>query len=82
MKHYLSVDLGATSGRTALSTWDGNSLEMQEWTRFRNPQLPISGHIFWDLPQLYDENSKMQMQNCKTAKKLRATILTTAARAA
>ena len=55
MKYFLAVDLGATSGRTVLSTFDGNRVEMQEWTRFRNPQIPILGHIFWDLPHLYNE---------------------------
>lgn len=28
---------------------------MQEWTRFSNPQVPISGHIFWDIPHLHNE---------------------------
>ncbi len=55
MKYFLAVDLGATSGRTVLAAFDGERVEMTEWTRFRNPQIPISGHIFWDLPQLYDE---------------------------
>lgn len=55
MKHFLAVDLGATSGRTVLSTFDGQRVAMQEWTRFRNPQIPISGHVFWDLPHLYNE---------------------------
>ncbi|MBO4612341.1 MAG: rhamnulokinase [Bacteroidaceae bacterium] len=55
MKYFLAVDLGATSGRTVLSTFDGNRVEMQEWTRFCNPQIPILGHIFWDLPHLYNE---------------------------
>lgn len=55
MKFFLAVDLGATSGRTVLSAFDGERVEMQEWTRFPNPQLPLLGHIFWDLPHLYNE---------------------------
>ena len=55
MKYFLAVDLGATSGRTVLSTFDGERVEMQEWTRFRNPQIPMLGHIYWDLPHLYNE---------------------------
>ncbi|MBR1801297.1 MAG: rhamnulokinase, partial [Bacteroidaceae bacterium] len=55
MKHYLAVDLGATSGRTVLATFDGQRIDMREFTRFENPQLPIGGHIFWDLPHLYNE---------------------------
>lgn len=51
----LSIDLGATSGRTVLASFDGTRIEMREFTRFENPQLPIGGHIFWDLPHLYNE---------------------------
>lgn len=53
--NFLSVDLGATSGRTILSTFDGTKVEMRELTRFKHPQIPISGHVFWDLPQLFNE---------------------------
>ena len=52
---YLAVDLGATSGRTVLATFDGVHVNMREFTRFENPQLPVSGHLFWDLPHLYNE---------------------------
>ena len=53
--NFLSVDLGATSGRTILSTFDGTKVEMRELTRFKHPQIPMCGHIFWDIPQLYNE---------------------------
>ena len=55
MKYFLAVDLGATSGRTVLSAFDGHRVEMREFTRFKNPQIPISGHLFWNLPHLYNE---------------------------
>ena len=55
MKFFLAVDLGATSGRTVLSAFDGERVEMREFTRFKNPQLPIMGHLFWNLPHLYNE---------------------------
>lgn len=55
MKNYLAVDLGATSGRTVLATFDGEKVTMQEWTRFENPQIPMTGHLFWNLPHLYNE---------------------------
>ena len=54
-QHFLAVDLGATSGRTVLSSFDGERVTMREFTRFRNPQIPISGHLFWDLPHLFNE---------------------------
>ena len=55
MKYFLAVDLGATSGRTVLSAFDGERITMREFTRFKNPQVPILGHLFWDLPHLYNE---------------------------
>ncbi|MBR4757712.1 MAG: rhamnulokinase, partial [Bacteroidaceae bacterium] len=55
MKYFLAVDLGATSGRTVISSFDGECVTMRELTRFKNPQIPILGHLFWDLPQLYNE---------------------------
>ena len=55
MTYYLSVDLGATSGRTVLAAFDGQRIDMREYTRFENPQLPLTGHIYWNLPHLYNE---------------------------
>ena len=55
MKNYLAVDLGATSGRTVLASYDGEKVDMQVWTRFENPQIPMTGHIYWDLSYLYYE---------------------------
>ena len=55
MPNYLAVDLGATSGRTVLASFDGERVTMREFTRFENPQLPLGGHLFWNLPHLYNE---------------------------
>lgn len=54
-KHYFAVDLGATSGRTILATYDGERIEMKEITRFTNPMIPLGGHLFWDIAGLYNE---------------------------
>lgn len=53
--NYFAVDLGATSGRTILATFDGQKINMRELTRFPNPMIPVGGHLFWDLPFLYNE---------------------------
>lgn len=53
--YHLAVDLGATSGRTILAKFDGMKVKMEELTRFKYPMLPISGHLFWNLPFLYQE---------------------------
>ena len=53
--NYLAVDLGATSGRTIICSYDGSKVEMRELTRFKHPMIPVGGHLYWDLPLLYNE---------------------------
>ena len=55
LEHYFAVDLGATSGRTILATYDGKKVTMNEVTRFANPMIPLGGHLFWDIAGLYNE---------------------------
>lgn len=52
---FFSVDLGATSGRTIIASFDGKKVEMRELTRFANPMIPLGGHLFWDIAALYNE---------------------------
>ena len=54
-KNFFAVDLGATSGRTILATYDGSRVEMKEITRFANPMIPLGGHLYWDIAGLYNE---------------------------
>ena len=53
--YYLSIDLGATSGRTMIAKYDGERVSMRELTRFETTQIHRDGHVFWDLPHLYNE---------------------------
>lgn len=53
--YHFAVDLGATSGRTILATFDGGKVEMEEVSRFKHPMLPLAGHVFWNLPELYNQ---------------------------
>ncbi len=54
-QYYLSIDLGATSGRTMIARYDGERVEMSELTRFETRQVHRDGHVYWDLPLLLDE---------------------------
>ena len=51
----LSIDLGATSGRSIVASYDGQRIDMQELTRFETIQIHDKGHIYWDLTHLYNE---------------------------
>lgn len=53
--YHLALDLGATSGRSVLATFDGERVKTDELTRFHYPMLPLAGHLFWNLPLIYQE---------------------------
>ncbi len=50
---FLSIDLGATSGRTVLGVYDGDTLQQRELTRFPNHIIQLGEHYFWDIFALY-----------------------------
>ncbi|MDE6377951.1 MAG: rhamnulokinase, partial [Duncaniella sp.] len=52
---HLAIDLGATSGRSIIATYDGERVDMTELTRFHYPMLPVAGHLHWNLPYIYQE---------------------------
>ena len=49
------VDLGAESGRVFLARFNGTSLALQEIYRFPNRPVSILGHLYWNLPALWQE---------------------------
>lgn len=53
--YHFAVDLGATSGRTILASFDGEKVYLKELTRFKYPMLPFNGHLYWNLPLIYQE---------------------------
>lgn len=64
--YHLAVDLGATSGRTILASFDRQKVEMQEIARFHYPMVPIGDHLFWNLPLIY-EHILDSMKKCAEA---------------
>ena len=52
--HFLAFDLGATSGRAVLGTFDGIRFEMKELTRFPNAMIELHGKYYWNLFSLYN----------------------------
>lgn len=53
--YHLAIDLGATSGRALLATFDGQKIASEEISRFRYPMVPLAGHLHWNLPLIYEE---------------------------
>ena len=54
-KHFFSVDLGATSGRTIIGTIENGKMSLEELTRFDNNLIETGGHFYWDIFALYNE---------------------------
>jgi sugar (pentulose or hexulose) kinase len=52
-KHYLAVDLGASSGRTIVGTFENGTLSLKEMNRFWNGPTEISGTLYWDFVYLF-----------------------------
>jgi len=59
--HCAAIDLGATSGRVIVGTWQAGRrgftprLSLREVHRFPNALRSVGGHDYWDLPGLWQE---------------------------
>lgn len=52
-KHYIAVDLGASSGRVMVGTLAGGKLTLTEMNRFWNGPTEIDGTLYWDFVHLF-----------------------------
>lgn len=53
MPGYVSVDLGAESGRLVRGIIEGGRLHMEEVARFPNGMIRIHGHLYWNLVGMF-----------------------------
>lgn len=53
MEYYLSIDLGATSGRHIISHLDGDRLVTEEVYRFQNGAKIKNGYMTWDHEEIF-----------------------------
>ena len=56
MKYYLSIDIGASSGRHILSHIEDGKLVLEEVFRFENGMEEKDGHLIWDYKKLFARN--------------------------
>jgi len=52
---YITVDLGAGSGRVFLAAFEDSALRLEEVRRFRYSPARSAGHLRWDLPEIFAE---------------------------
>ena len=55
MKHYLAIDIGASSGRHIIGWRDNRELYTEEVYRFENSVKIENGHLIWDIDHLVKE---------------------------
>ena len=53
MKYYLSIDIGASSGRHILSSVQNGKLVLEEVYRFENGMTQKDGHLVWEYEKLF-----------------------------
>ena len=73
MKYYLSIDIGASSGRHILSHIENGKLVLEEVFRFENGMEEKDGHLIWDYKKLFS-NIVEGMKECKKIGKIPETM--------
>lgn len=64
--NYLAFDLGASSGRGVLGSFDGSRLSLKVLHRFTNGPVTLPGGLHWDTPKIFEE-IKRGLTACKAA---------------
>ena len=54
-ENVLAIDLGASSGRVTLASFDGETIKLQEIHRFSNEPVWVNGTLYWDILRLFHE---------------------------
>lgn len=73
MKYYLSIDIGASSGRHILSSVQNGKLILEEVYRFENGMTEKDGHLVWDYKKLFSDILQ-GMKDCKKAGKIPVSV--------
>lgn len=55
LKKMLAIDLGASSGRGIVGTFDGEKLSLKENHRFSNDPVIVNGRMHWDILRIFHE---------------------------
>lgn len=73
MKYYLSIDIGASSGRHILSSVQDGKLVLEEVYRFENGMTEKDGHLVWEYEKLFS-NIIAGLKECKKLDKIPVSV--------
>ena len=57
-KKYIAFDIGASSGRCIIGTFDGKKLSLEVLAQFDNSYVQLMDHYYWDILGLFDKVKK------------------------
>lgn len=63
-KNVLAIDLGASSGRAIVSSFDGENLELTEVHRFSDYSVFKNDHLCWDFDRIFKEIKQSILKAC------------------
>lgn len=55
IRNMLAIDLGASSGRGIVGSFDGERLTLRENHRFTNDPVVVNGRFYWDILRIFHE---------------------------
>lgn len=55
VRNMLAIDLGASSGRGIVGSFDGERLTLRENHRFTNDPVVVNGRFYWDILRIFHE---------------------------
>ena len=73
MKYYLAIDLGASSGRHILGSYENGKIALEEVYRFWNGMDDVEGTLCWDTNRLFNEIIT-GMKKCKEMGKIPVSV--------
>lgn len=55
MKHYLAIDIGASSGRGIIGFKENDQIQLEEIYRFDNGTIQKDNRLYWDVDYLFEQ---------------------------
>ncbi|MFA6714372.1 MAG: rhamnulokinase family protein [Victivallales bacterium] len=70
IQDYLIFDLGASSGRAIICSYNGGKLDFKEIHRFENTPVEAAGTLYWDVLKLYNGVTAGLQKACRDSRNI------------
>ncbi len=72
-QYFLAIDIGASSGRHILGSYEDEKLVLEEIYRFKNGAIEVDGKLVWDVDNLF-LSIKEGLKKCKELGKIPSSV--------